>query len=157
MNLPLIVDARADPGRTADPPGARVLACGLAVRYAPEVSQLDLDGQRHRIERGAFDAWLAKGESVPFLDERGDGEPIELVGAWRFVRTVGGLRLEVLDTKIVKTLAKVKGPMGLALRWKAIDAREELDAIVTVRADVVGVAVVRHPAFDGAELAVLRD
>ena len=150
VSIPMLIDLRSDP--FASPPAHDVLAVGLCVLYAPFTSDPDRDGRRHRVLPGAFADSLTT--AVPFFDERGDA-PIELAGQWRFVDAPAGVRLEVLDAKLVKRLGK-GGPFGLALKWHADEWRDEGGVTITVCGTIIGVAVVTHPAFDGAELRIVR-
>ena len=151
VSIPMLIDLRSDP--FASPPAHDVLAVGLCVLYAPFTSDPDRDGRRHRVFPGAFLDSITS--AVPFFDERGDGEPITLAGDWRFVDVAAGVRLEVFDAKIVKRLGK-GGPFGLALKWLADEWRTEHGVAVTVRGTIIGVAVVTWPAYDGAELRIVR-
>ena len=148
----MLFDARSDP--LAVPPAHDVLACGLAVLYSPFTSDPDRDGRRHRVLPGAFVESLASGAAISFTDESCD-VPIELRGPVA-VRERGGGRAARStgheDRQDARKWRAVRPNIEVARRRMANRTWHN----ITTRGTIRGVAIVRHPAYDTAELRTVR-
>lgn len=127
------------------------LACGLALRYSPEVSSPDATGRRHKVLPLSFRADVGDGRSVPLCDPSG-----REIGRVQVVEVPAGLRVEVLDADLLKRITKGKLPTGLAAKWTADRSTIERGTLVTITGTLHAVTLTDQPGYDHCELATMR-